>query len=117
MIDGERINGEFTSGENIGDLAGLSIAYKAYRRSLRGEPAPVIDGLTGDQRFFMGWAQVWRRLYTEEELKRRLVSDPHSPSKARVNVVVRNLPAFYSAFEVEPGDAMYLPPEERVSIW
>jgi predicted metalloendopeptidase len=117
VLDGKPINGEFTSGENIGDLAGLSIAYKAYRRSLNGEEAPVIDGLTGDQRFFMGWAQVWRRLYTDAELARRLTVDPHSPSEARTNVIVRNIPAFYEAFDVKEGDKMYLPPAQRVSIW
>ncbi len=117
VINGKTINGEFTSGENIGDLAGLSIAYRAYRMSLDGKEAPVIDGLTGDQRFFMGWAQVWRRLYTDEELERRLTVDPHSPSKARTNVIVRNIPAFYEAFDVKPGDAMYLEPEKRVKIW
>ncbi|MCG8465462.1 MAG: M13 family metallopeptidase [Xanthomonadales bacterium] len=111
------INGQFTSGENIGDLGGLSIAYKAYKLSLDGKEAPVIDGLTGDQRFFMGWAQVWRRLYRDEELKRRLTVDPHSPSKARTNVVVSNIPAFIAAFDVKEGDGMYLPPEDQVKIW
>ena len=117
VLDGQRVNGEFTSGENIGDLAGLSIAYKAYKASLGGKKAPVIDGFTGDQRFFMGWAQVWRRLYTDKELERRLTVDPHAPSKARTNVVLRNIPAFYEAFGVKPGDGMYLPPEQRVEIW
>ncbi len=117
VIDGMTINGEFTSGENIGDLGGLSIAYKAYRMSLNGEEPPVIDGLTGDQRFFLGWAQVWARLYRDEELKRRLTVDPHSPSKARTNVVVSNIPTFYEAFDVKEGDGMYLAPEERVKIW
>lgn len=117
VLDGKPINGEFTSGENIGDLAGLSIAYRAYRMSLNGQEAPVIDGFTGDQRFFMGWAQVWRRLYTDAELARRLTVDPHSPSEARTNVIVRNIPAFYEAFGVKEGDKMYLPPEQRVRIW
>jgi len=117
VIDGLTINGDFTSGENIGDLGGLSIAYQAYRMSLNGQEAPVIDGFTGDQRFFMGWAQVWRRLYRDEELKRRLTIDPHSPSKARTNVVLSNIPAFYQAFDVQPGDGMYLAPEDRVKIW
>lgn len=111
------INGQFTSGENIGDLGGLSIAYKAYKLSLDGKEAPVIDGLTGDQRFFMGWAQVWRRLYRDEELKRRLTVDPHSPSKARTNVVVSNIPAFIAAFDVKEGDGMYLAPADQVKIW
>jgi len=117
VIDGLTINGDFTSGENIGDLGGLSIAYRAYRMSLNGKEAPVIDGFTGDQRFFIGYAQIWRRLYRDEELKRRLTIDPHSPSRARTNVVVSNIPAFYKAFNVQPGDGMYLAPENRVKIW
>ncbi len=117
VINGLTINGDFTSGENIGDLGGLSIAYKAYKKSLNGQEAPIIDGLTGDQRFFMGWAQVWRRKYRDEELERRITVDPHSPSKARTNVTVSNIPAFYAAFNVKEGDAMYRPPEERVKIW
>lgn len=117
VIDGLTINGEFTSGENIGDLGGLSIAYKAYKASLNGNEAPVIDGLTGDQRFFMGWAQVWARKYRPEELKMRLTTDPHSPSKARANVTVQHISAFYAAFNVKEGDAMYLAPEDRVKIW
>ena len=117
VIDDLTINGDFTSGENIGDLGGLSIAYQAYRMSLNGKEAPVIDGLTGDQRFFMGYAQLWRRLYRDEELKRRLTIDPHAPAKARTNVVLSNIPAFYEAFNVQPGDGMYLAPEDRVKIW
>ncbi|MDG2176453.1 MAG: M13-type metalloendopeptidase [Gammaproteobacteria bacterium] len=111
------LNGAFTLGENIGDLSGLAVAYQAYHMSLNGESAPVIDGLTGDQRFFMGWAQIWRRLYRDENLEMRITSDPHSHSEARSNGVVRNFDAWYSAFNIEPGDAMYLPPEERVKIW
>jgi endothelin-converting enzyme/putative endopeptidase len=117
VIDGLTINGEFTSGENIGDLGGLSIAYLAYKMSLNGEEAPVIDGLTGDQRFFMGWAQVWRSKARDEETKRRLTTDPHSPPKFRANGAAVNVPAFYEAFDVQEGDGMYLPPEERVKIW
>ncbi len=117
VIDGLTINGDFTSGENIGDLGGLSIAHKAYRMSLNGEEAPVIDGFTGDQRFFIGWARIWRRLYRDEELKRRLTVDPHSPAMARTNVVVSNIPAFYDAFNVQQGDGMYIEPEARVKIW
>lgn len=111
------VNGEFTLGENIGDLGGLSVAYEAYRMSLGGQEPPVIDGLTGDQRFFMGWAQVWRRLYREPELRKRLVQDPHSPSQYRANGIVSNLDAFYQAFDVKPGDPMYIAPEKRVRIW
>ena len=117
VIDGLTINGEFTSGENIGDLGGLSIAHKAYELSQNGGDGPVIDGFTSDQRVLMGWAQVWRRLYRDEELKQRLTTDPHSPSSARTNVVVKNIPVFYEAFDVQEGDAMYLPPDERVKIW
>jgi endothelin-converting enzyme/putative endopeptidase len=117
VIDGLTINGEFTSGENIGDLGGLSIAYKAYHLSLNGEQAPVIDGLTGDQRFFMGWAQVWREMRLEEEEKRLLTIDSHSPVKFRANGAAVNVPAFYDAFDVQETDGMYLAPEDRVKIW
>ncbi len=116
-IDGEYVNGELTLGENIGDLGGLSIAYKAWQESLNGQPSPVIDGLTGQQRFFLGWAQVWQRIYRDEELKRRLNVDPHSPSKFRVNGIVTNMPEFYEAFEINPDDQMYTKPENRVKIW
>jgi len=117
VIDGLTINGEFTSGENIGDLGGLGIAYKAYRLSLEGREAPLIDGLTGDQRFFLGWAQVWRGKARDEEAKRLLTVDPHSPAKFRANGAAVNVDAFYAAFEVKEGDGMYLPPDERVKIW
>jgi len=117
VVDGLTINGQFTSGENIGDLGGLSIAHLAYRMSLNGEEPPVIDGWTGDQRFFLGWAQVWRAKARDEELKRRLTVDPHSPPKFRANGAAVNVPAFYEAFDVKEGDGMYLPPEERVKIW
>jgi len=117
VIDGLTINGEFTSGENIGDLGGLGIAYKAYRLSLDGKEAPVIDGFTGDQRFFLGWGQVWRGKARPEETKRRLTTDPHSPLKFRANGAAVNVDAFYAAFDVKEGDGMYLPPEERVKIW
>ena len=111
------MNGKFTLGENIGDLGGLNLAYHAYKLSLGGKEAPVIDGLTGDQRFFLAWAQVWRRLYREEELINRLKTDPHSPSEYRTNGIVRNMDAWYKAFDVKPGDKLYLPPEKRISIW
>jgi len=117
VLPGKFLNGEFTLGENIGDLSGLAVAYKAYRRSLNGAEAPVIDGYTGDQRFFIGWAQVWRRLYRDENLEVRLTTDPHSHSEARTNAIVRNFDAWYEAFDVQPGTALYLPPEERVKIW
>ncbi|MEC4089906.1 M13 family metallopeptidase [Pseudoalteromonas rubra] len=111
------VNGELTLGENIGDLGGLSVALKAYQLSLEGKPAPVIDGYTGEQRFFMGWAQIWRRQYRDEELRNRLMTDSHSPSHYRVIGVLPNMPAFYDAFDVKEGDKMYLKPQERVKIW
>ena len=114
---GFKVNGRLTLGENIGDLAGLTVAYDAYRLALGGKPAPVIDGLTGDQRFFLGFAQIWRRKHREADLKNRLLTDPHSPAEYRVNGTVRNVPAFYAAFGVKEGDKLYLPPEKRVQIW
>jgi putative endopeptidase len=117
VIDGLTINGEFTSGENIGDLGGLGISYKAYKLSLDGQEAPVMDGFTGDQRFFLGWAQVWRGKYRDEEAKRLLTVDPHSPAKFRANGAPVNVTEFYEAFDVKEGDGMYLPAEERVKIW
>ena len=114
---GLHVKGRFTLGENIGDLGGMAVAYEAYQLSLDGEQPPVIDGLTGDQRFFFGWAQIWRRLYRDEELRRRLDTDSHSPSKYRCNGILSNMDAFYSAFDVQPDDAMYIAPEQRVRIW
>ncbi len=111
------VNGEFTLGENIGDLGGLSIALRAYHISLAGNAAPVLDGFTGDQRVFMGWAQVWRNKYRDESLRNLISTDPHAPSMYRVNGIVRNIPEFYEAFSVEEGDALYLAPEDRVKIW
>ncbi len=111
------VNGRFTLGENIGDVGGLSMAYRAYRLSLNGEEAPVIDGLTGDQRFFLAWGQVWRSMQREAMGRQRLQVDPHSPEEFRVNGAVRNLDAWYDAFNVTEGDDLYLPPEERVRIW
>jgi putative endopeptidase len=116
IFPGKFINGKFTLGENIGDLAGLTIAYDAYRASLGGRPAPVLEGTTGDQRFYLGWAQVWRRNYREANLLQRLITDPHSPSEQRT-AVVRNLDPWYAAFPVEPGDSLYLAPAQRVRIW
>jgi len=111
------VNGDLTLGENIGDLSGLTVAYRAYQRALGGQPAPQIDGLTGDQRFFMGWAQVWRRKYREDELKRRLITDSHAPSEYRTNGIVANMPEFYAAFGVQEGDGLYRSDAERVKIW
>ncbi|MCV7099675.1 M13 family metallopeptidase [Mycobacterium palustre] len=117
-LDGKyHVNGAFTVGENIGDLGGLSIALLAYQLSLEGRPAPVIDGLTGVQRVFYGWAQVWRTKSREAETIRRLAVDPHSPPEFRCNGVVRNVDAFYDAFGVAEGDALYLTPQRRVRIW
>jgi putative endopeptidase len=116
-LPGLTINGDLTMGENIADLAGLAMAYRAWQLSLRGKQAPVIDGYTGEQRFFIGWAQGWARKYRDDELRRRLLTDPHSPSEYRTNAVVANLPEFYAAFDVKPGDKMYKAPAERVRIW
>ena len=116
-FDDLNVNGEFTLGENIGDLGGLSIGLLAYKMSLNGEEPPMLDGYTGEQRALLGWAQVWRRKYRDEELRRRIATDPHSPAEYRVNGIVRNMPEFYEAFGVTEGDALYLPPEERVKIW
>jgi putative endopeptidase len=114
---GHHVNGAFTVGENIGDLGGLSIALLAYQLSLGGEPVPVIDGLTGVQRVFFGWAQVWRTKSRDAEAIRRLAVDPHSPAEFRCNGVIRNMDAFYDAFEVDEDDALYLEPQRRVRIW
>lgn len=117
-LDGRyHVNGAFTVGENIGDLGGLSIALLAYQLSLNGEAAPVIDGLTGMQRVFYGWAQVWRTKSRNAEAIRRLAVDPHSPPEFRCNGVIRNMDAFYDAFDVTEGDALYLEPQRRVRIW
>ena len=116
-VPGNFVDGRFTLGENIGDLGGLSMAYHAYKLSLGGEEAPVIDGLTGDQRFFLAWAQVWKRKTREATAINLLKTDPHSPGAFRVNGVVRNMPEWYEAFGVTENDSMYLAPEERVAIW
>jgi endothelin-converting enzyme len=116
-LPGLRLNGALTLGENIGDLGGLSIAHKAYLLSLKGEPAPELDGFTGDQRVFIGWAQGWRVKRRQELVERLVKTDPHSPPEFRVNGVVANITPFYDAFGVGPGDKLYLPPEQRVRIW
>lgn len=116
-LPGHHVNGSFTIGENIGDLGGLSIALKAYAIALGGRPAPVLDELTGLQRVFFGWAQVWRTKVRDEEALRRLAVDPHSPPEFRCNGVVRNIDEFYEAFDVRESDALYLDPSERVKIW
>lgn len=116
-LPGLKVNGAVSLGENIGDLGGLNMAYQAYRNSLQGRPAPVIGGLTGEQRFFLSWAQVWRTKIRDEALRAQVLSDPHSPPYFRVNGAVRNMDEWYVAFDVKPGDKLYLPPEERVKIW
>ena len=111
------VNGAYTLGENIGDLGGLTIALKAYKMSLNGKKSPVMDGFTGEQRVFIGWGQVWSNKSREESLRNQVASDPHSPAQFRVNGTVRNIPEFYEAFNVKPGDSLYLAPEKRVKIW
>ncbi|HZF95483.1 MAG TPA: M13 family metallopeptidase [Allosphingosinicella sp.] len=117
-IPGQKVNGQLTLGENIGDLGGLEMAYAAYRRHIaqHGEPAPV-DGLSGDQRFFLAFAQAWRSNIREAALRERLLTDTHSPPEWRVNGIVRNMDAWYAAFNIQPGDRLYLPPNQRVRIW
>jgi putative endopeptidase len=117
LPEGQHVNGAFTVGENIGDLGGLSIALLAYQLSLGGKEAPVIDGLTGVQRVFFGWAQVWRTKSRDAEATRRLAIDPHSPPEFRCNGVIRNLDAYYDAFDVGESDGLYLEPQHRVRIW
>jgi putative endopeptidase len=116
-LPGLKVNGANTIGENIGDLGGLDMAYHAYHLSLQGRPAPVIDGLSGDQRFFLSWAQVWRTKFREGALRELVMSDVHSPPYFRVNGTMPNIEAWYAAFGVKPGDKMYLAPAERVTIW
>ncbi|NHZ97166.1 M13 family metallopeptidase [Massilia sp. CCM 8734] len=116
-LKGYNVNGELTLGENIGDNSGVAIAYKAYKLSLGGKAAPVIDGLSGDQRFFMGFGQVWRMKMREAQQIVQVKTDPHSPGQFRANGTMMNQPAFYEAFGVKEGDKMYLPPKERVTIW
>jgi putative endopeptidase len=116
IFPGANVKGAFTLGENIGDLAGLAIAYDAYKHSLGGAEAPTLGETTGDQRFYLGWAQVWRRNYREANLRQRLITDPHSPSEQRV-FVVRNLDPWYGAYNVQPSDKLYLAPAARVRVW
>jgi putative endopeptidase len=117
VLPGLNVNGRLTLGENIGDLGGLSVASDAYHRSLHGKPAPVLAGLTGDQRFFLSWAQIWREKQRDEDLRSRVTSDPHSPSQFRIDGVVRNIDRWYDAFDVRQGQKLYLAPDERVRIW
>jgi endothelin-converting enzyme/putative endopeptidase len=117
VFDDLHVNGELTLGENIGDLSGVTIAYKAYKMSLNGKEAPVIDGLTGDQRFFMGFSQIWRVKMKEEAMRNRVATDPHSPGHFRALGALSNMPEFYQTYDVKEGDKMYIAPESRVKIW
>ena len=116
-VPGAHVNGRLTMGENIGDMGGLSLALDAYHASLHGQPAPVIDGFTGDQRVFLGWAQVWRAKQREDALRRQVVTDPHSPSYYRVDGTIRNVAGWYAAWGAQPGDKLYVAPADRVKIW
>ena len=116
-LEGVNVNGELTMGENIADLGGLLLALDAYRMSLNGQPAPVINGLTGDQRVFLGWAQVWRTKIRDEALRQQVTVDPHAPGQYRASATVRNIDAWYEAFGVQPGDEQYLAPDARARIW
>jgi putative endopeptidase len=117
VFDDLNVNGELTLGENIGDLSGLTISYRAYQMSLGGQEAPVLEGMTGEQRFFVGIGQVWKYKATEEAMRNRVATDPHSPPRFRVLGPLPNMPEFHAAFDVQEGDGMYLPPEQRVKIW
>jgi putative endopeptidase len=116
-LPGLHINGALTMGENIADLGGVTLALEAYHASLHGKPAPVLGGWTGDQRVLLGWAQAWRGKAKDDFVRRQVVSDPHSPRAYRVNGVMRNVDAWYEAFDVKPGDRLYLAPQDRVRIW
>jgi predicted metalloendopeptidase len=116
-LPGLKVNGRLTAGENMGDLGGLTVARAAYKLALNGQTPPVLDGFSGEQRFFLSWAQVWRNLDRDELLRNRLLSNPHSPSNFRVLGVVRNIDEWYAAFDVKPEDKWFLPPEKRVKIW
>ena len=117
QLPGMHINGKVAMGENIGDLGGLTIALEAYRRSLGGKPAPVIDGFTGEQRLFLGWSQVWRTLWRDDALRQQLVNGTHSPGQIRAFAPLRNIDAWYTAFDIKPGDPLYIAPADRVRIW
>jgi predicted metalloendopeptidase len=112
-----KLNGQLTAGENIGDLGGVNVSLEAYRASLAGKEPPVLDGFTGEQRFFLGNAQIWRELLRDAALRNQVMSDPHSPGVFRLNGVVRNVDAWYAAFGVKPEQKLYLPPEQRLRIW
>ncbi|GAB6854829.1 M13 family metallopeptidase [Asaia astilbis] len=117
VLPGVHLNGKLTMGENIADLGGLTLALDAYHASLHGKPAPVVHGLTGDQRVFLGWAQVWRQKLRDDSIRNRAVTDPHSAPEARVNIPMHNIDAWYEAFGVKSGEKLYLSPQDRVKIW
>jgi putative endopeptidase len=116
-LPGMKLQGRLGLGENIADLSGVAVAYEAYRLSLNGQEPPVIGGFTGDQRFFLGWAQVWRTNFREEALRQQILQGPHSPGEFRVIGVLSNSDAFHEAFDVQPGHGMYRAPEDRIRIW
>ena len=116
-MPGLNVNGRLTLGENVGDNGGLQVALRAYELSLSGREAPVLGGLTGQQRFFLGWTQAWRSKYRDEAMRNLVLTNPHSPPQFRVNGVVRNMSAWYDAFGVTAEDDLYLPPDQRVTIW
>ncbi len=116
-LPGMKINGRVAMGENIADLGGLTMGLEAYRTSLGGKQAPAIDGFTGDQRVFLGWGQVWRTLFRDDALRQQLVNGPHSPGQIRAFAPLRNIDSWYEAFNVKPGDKLYIAPEQRVRIW
>jgi len=116
-LPGLKLNGRLTAGENMGDLGGINVAHEAYEMFLNGKEAPVLDGFTGEQRFFLGEAQVWRELVRDEALRNQVMSNPHSPGVFRLNGVVRNVDPWYDAFSVKPENKLYLPPDQRVKIW
>jgi endothelin-converting enzyme/putative endopeptidase len=116
-LPGMNIDGRVSLGENIGDHVGLLSAYRAYQKSLAGQPAPVMDGFTGEQRFFISWAQIWKIKFRDDAMRAQLAQGPHSPGKYRAMAAPRNIPGFYQAFDIKEGDGMYLPPEQRVVLW
>jgi predicted metalloendopeptidase len=116
-LPGLRVNGELTLGENIGDLTGVVMAHRAYQLSLGGKQAPALDGMSGDERFYNGWSQIWRSKQRDDALRQQVMTNPHSPGRYRANGPLRNVAAYYSTFGVKEGDRMFLPPERRIKIW
>ena len=116
-LPGRKLKGDFTLGENIADLSGLAVSYKAFQLAKAGKEPEPMQGWTSNQLFFVGWSRVWQRKDREDDLVRRLLTEPHSPSRYRANGPVSNLDAFYEAFEVKEGDALWKPEQERIRIW